>query len=613
MKPPIAVNIKRIFREQEAQEISLLQHDAAVFKNHYPDHDRWLRKAVTEVLRGDRTAFGAYVIKTLDPPAMQLVGTCILKPPDLSSTVEIKNLYIHPDYRECGCGTMLYREVEQYCGRSGASRLRVELPGSEIATLSWLLGRGFTLSHTRASTYVPADMTYHLEKLLPSYYHGDWFDLEELAKWVVIHLYGFSLIQGSTSESGTIEFEQRQPSPRLSPSVLNFPFMKGRVVVLEAGADPSNLMNYSDTNLLIIFTDDKSSLSRIKRLPPHGLIIDRETLRTLHQSSFRSASCAVWQNDCQPRLGYEPPTFSKAEIAGLIVNMNSGFLDRFYTTVARENRFSYFKTGPVGKYLEPGDSLLIYREPTTNTPTEGIFGFAEIERVVEGKPDVVWKQLSRENPIMLEDEYMRHWGYKRSLLGIVARNFVRIEPVKYSEIRELLKLDINIMNLGHCYVNNQMLTSLQLGDRRSRSDERYDVAISFPSENRQIAKELFQLLRDKGLSVFYDQDAEPRSLGSEAMGLLFDVFNHQSSYAVILCSRGTIKSDWAQYEVNLAIQRDKRQNYKHDPFVIPIRLDDTEVPYLTTKIFADHRKESLRAIADQIHRKIQNRPTRVSD
>ena len=191
--------------------------------------------------RGHRTTFGAYVIKTIDPPAMQLVGTCILKPPDLSSTVEIKNLYIHPDYRESGCGTMLYKEVEQYCGRSGASRIRVELPGSEIATLSWLLGRGFALSHTRTSTYVPADTTYHLEKLLPPYYQGDWFDLEELAKWVIIHLYGFSLIHAPTSDPGTIEFEQNQPSPKLFLSGLKFPFVKGRVLILEAGQDPSSL------------------------------------------------------------------------------------------------------------------------------------------------------------------------------------------------------------------------------------------------------------------------------------------------------------------------------------------------------------------------------------
>lgn len=302
---------------------------------------------------------------------------------------------------------MLYKEVEQYCGRSGASRLSVELPGSDIATLSWLLGRGFTLSHTRTSTYVPADMTYHLEKPLPSYYHGDWFDLEELAKWVIIHLYGFSLIQGSSSESGTIEFERREPSPRLFPSVLNFPFVKGRVLILEAWADPSILRNCSGINLLIIFTDDKSSLSNADSLPPRT---DNRSRDSSHSSPI------IRQERIVGCLAKRLSTTLRLRATYVLESRNSRSHRQFefwFCESLLHNRrggkqILLLQDRSGREISRPGDSLLIYREPTTNMPTEGIFGFAGIERVVEGKPDVVWKQLCRENPIVLEDEYMRH-------------------------------------------------------------------------------------------------------------------------------------------------------------------------------------------------------------
>jgi GNAT superfamily N-acetyltransferase len=610
MSPRIPTSIRRIFREEDTKEIFRLQQDAEVFKRHYPDHDRWLRKAVEEVLSGDRTAFGAYVIDTVDSPStLRLVGTCILKPPDLSSTVEIKNLYVEPDCRKMGCGTMLYKEVEEYCGRSGATRIRVELPGGEIDTLAWLLSKSFRLSHTRTSTYMPSDITYYLEKILPPYYQGDWFDDTALAKWVVTHLYGFK-ITDSESEPSEIYFEQSQLFAGVFPKRVKLPVVKGRVFVLGSSrsrdfVEFSRSNSNDHSNLLVLFVENKALLSSLS-VPPQALVIDKETIHSLHLSTGGGGSRKSSQADGSPRLGYDPPAFTRSEIAGLIVNITSGFLDRFYTSVAKDRRFSYFKTGPVGKYLKESDRLLIYREPTTGTPSEGVFGFAEVQRVVEGKADFVWKQLHDENPVMREEEFMRYWGYKRSIVGIVARKFVRIEAIPHQEVREILNLDVNMMNLGHCYVDSGMLARLKLDNRRRAEDLIYHVAISFPSQNRGVAERLSELLKMNRLSVFFDQDEQSTILGTNAMGTLFDVFNHQAAYAVILCSEWTVKSEWAQYELSLALNRDQRERHERDSFVLPVRIDEAEVPFLTTKIFADLRKHSLEEIADQICKRVKH-------
>jgi ribosomal protein S18 acetylase RimI-like enzyme len=604
MKPRIPTSIKRIFLKEDAQEIFRLQEEADVFKRHYPDHRKWLRKAMNEVLAGYRTAFGAYVIKAVDSPDVRLVGTCILKPPDLSSTVEIKNLYVEPEYQRNGCGTLLYKEVEEYCGRSGASRIRVEVPGSEIDTLSWLLKRGFEFSHKRESNYVQSDVTYYLERVLPPYYQGDWFDHRALAKWTLSHLYGFKVAENSDSTLERISFEQYQSPNAFLRGNFRLPIVRGELKVAEASrsgdaALPSTIHPDDKNNFLVVFAENLSLVSEM--ILPHGtLVIDKQELRALRVSS----EVAVSSNRQHPRLGYDPPSFSSAEIAGLIVNITSSILDRFYATVARDVRFSYFKTGPVGKYLKEGNRLLIYREPTTSEPTEGIFGFAEVVKVLEGKPDSVWKDLTRENPAMSEDEYMRYWGYKNSIVGIVAQDFVRIEPIPHREIRAILELDIDMMALGHCYLSHKMLELLRLEDRRRRLDQIYNVALSFPSQDRKIAERLFALLTSKGLSVFYDRDAEVRMLGADAMDSLFDVFNHQSMHVVILCSKWTKDSEWAKYEMQLALNRERRQGSKHGGLVIPVRLDEEEVPFLTTRIFADARKKSLEDIADLIYTKV---------
>jgi hypothetical protein len=206
---------------------------------------------------------------------------------------------------------------------------------------------------------------------------------------------------------------------------------------------------------------------------------------------------------------------------------------------------------------------------------------------------------------MYEEEYTRFWGYKRSIVGIVARNFVRINLIAYESLRKELDLDVDMMNLGHCYVDRPMLSKLTLENKRRHCDRVYDVAISYASEDKEIAQNLFDLLTEMNLEVFYDKDAEHRTLGSEAMGLLFDVFNHEASYVVILCSEWTIKKPWAEYEFRLAVNREERQKGS-DIFVLPIRIDDTEIPFLTSKMFAHCKKQSLREIADLVYKRVKH-------
>lgn len=52
--------VRRIFLENEANEIRALQSKAPELYNHYPNHREWLAEAINAVIIGKKVAFGVY-------------------------------------------------------------------------------------------------------------------------------------------------------------------------------------------------------------------------------------------------------------------------------------------------------------------------------------------------------------------------------------------------------------------------------------------------------------------------------------------------------------------------------------------------------------------------
>lgn len=132
-------------------------------------------------------------------------------------------------------------------------------------------------------------------------------------------------------------------------------------------------------------------------------------------------------------------------------------------------------------------------------------------------------------------------------------------------------------------------------------DEIYDVGLSFSSFDRPFVEELSRGLKILGVLTFLDTDFKPQLVGEELTEKLPDIYKNKSCLYVPIISKNYIKSNWAKREKRAAFER----ALATDGFVIPVRLDDTEVSGLSgTLLYLDAKKDDIEEIADTIATKL---------
>jgi hypothetical protein len=130
---------------------------------------------------------------------------------------------------------------------------------------------------------------------------------------------------------------------------------------------------------------------------------------------------------------------------------------------------------------------------------------------------------------------------------------------------------------------------------------KYDVALSFADEDRPFAASLAEILRTKGVRVFYDA-LEPADLwGKDLSEHLRSVYS-RSRICVILLSKASTSKPWVMFESRTAMAR-AAQDDSID--VLPVRLDDSDLPpLLTTSALLDARQHNVAEIAEVIRKKV---------
>src|SRR5271157_1314656 len=130
----------------------------------------------------------------------------------------------------------------------------------------------------------------------------------------------------------------------------------------------------------------------------------------------------------------------------------------------------------------------------------------------------------------------------------------------------------------------------------------YDIALSFASEDREVAKDLATRLKQGGISVFYDADEEANLWGDNLFVRLAEVYADKARFCVILISTNYAKKEWTRHELRSAFERMLQQ----DVYILPLKLDDTRLPGLPTTIHhVDMRKKSVDEIVDLIKEKLR--------
>lgn len=64
----------------------------------------------------------------------------------------------------------------------------------------------------------------------------------------------------------------------------------------------------------------------------------------------------------------------------------------------------------------------------------------------------------------------------------------------------------------------------------------YDVAFSFAGEDRQFVEQVYKLLKDKGILVFYDNDNKAALWGKNLVDYLTELYGNRAKFVVIFIS-----------------------------------------------------------------------------
>jgi hypothetical protein len=122
----------------------------------------------------------------------------------------------------------------------------------------------------------------------------------------------------------------------------------------------------------------------------------------------------------------------------------------------------------------------------------------------------------------------------------------------------------------------------------------YDVALSFAGEDRVHAEQLAHCLKKHGVRVFYDKHEKAALWGKDLFEHLAYVYKDAARYCVMFISQHYANRLWTNHERKNAQARAFREK---EEYILPIRLDDTEIPGLPeTVACVDLRKSSIEEV-----------------
>ncbi len=131
---------------------------------------------------------------------------------------------------------------------------------------------------------------------------------------------------------------------------------------------------------------------------------------------------------------------------------------------------------------------------------------------------------------------------------------------------------------------------------------KYDVALSFATEDRKIVEEIANELRNNRLKVFYDDFLKDKLLGKDLYEYFKDSYGKNTKFVIIFISKHYPLKDWTNFEFEIARGEAKQRK---EEFILPIRLDDTPLFGLKPTIgYIKYHSTNLMEIIDIIVRKV---------
>jgi hypothetical protein len=130
----------------------------------------------------------------------------------------------------------------------------------------------------------------------------------------------------------------------------------------------------------------------------------------------------------------------------------------------------------------------------------------------------------------------------------------------------------------------------------------YDIAISFAGEDREIAKKISDLIKQKNYKVFYDEYEKSNLWGKDLYSYLSEVYSKKAKFCLMIISANYANKTWTNLERKAAQAKAFKENRE---YILPLRLDNTSIPgLLDTTGYIDYNNSSIEEIVDLLINKL---------
>ncbi len=153
-----------------------------------------------------------------------------------------------------------------------------------------------------------------------------------------------------------------------------------------------------------------------------------------------------------------------------------------------------------------------------------------------------------------------------------------------------------------CSAETCLMGRITLDAGRSENVFEFDVALSYASEDRIYVQSVATQLRSRGVRVFYDEFSTAEMWGADLYVLFDDIFRRRARFAILFVSHHYVTKPWPQHERQSA---QARALVESDPYILPVRLDSSEVPGLRPTVsYIDAQHVTSEGLVDLILQKI---------
>ena len=131
----------------------------------------------------------------------------------------------------------------------------------------------------------------------------------------------------------------------------------------------------------------------------------------------------------------------------------------------------------------------------------------------------------------------------------------------------------------------------------------FDVAISFAGTEREMAEKLATLLQAAGIAVFYDNFYPEHLWGKNLTTFLDEIYRKRAKFCVVFISKEYKDRKWTNHELRSA--QAKALEQKGDEYILPVKVDDTELDGLPPNVAYVGISLGVEKIAELLIKKLQ--------